>query len=238
VQAIGARILRPWPRHTNCASAQFHATVKTAHNVVAKPGRRDTVTVTFTFEPSQLSYPPGVDALQYGTSVYFDDRYFAFLSRSGISTADAGDWIFLDVGTMGAHAAYSTFFYEDHSPTKNGFTYSETFIAIGGTPETDVLTLFHFAAGASYLVAGVSRNILNVTAFEFYDVTPHAPEPSLFALSSIALAASGVWRARKSRRERARGFGGQACNALRATHTPGIRVVSRLSVARRAARLL
>jgi hypothetical protein len=45
---------------------------------------------------------------------------------------------------------------------------------------------------------GISRNLLNVGAFEFYDVTPHVPEPGALALSSIALAAFCARRLRKN----------------------------------------
>ena len=158
----------------------------------------DTVTVSFTFDPSQVSFPPFEDQsrLTYSAGVYFDDRYFAFTSRSGIPSVDADDSVFYGAGTFVRHEASSYFFFVDHTPFKSAFTYSETFTAIGGTPETDVLTGFQPAAS----VGTPGRAIVNVGAFEYYDVTPHVPEPTPLALSSIALAALSAWRTRKSRR--------------------------------------
>jgi len=161
----------------------------------------DTVTATFTFDPSQLAYPPEAQALIYNASIYFDERYFAFVSWSGISV-DAGDWLYFDVGTTLGHPhdGFSIFQYTDDSPFNGGFTFSETFMAIRGTPETDVLTRFEAPASASYQVFGVVRTLVNVGAPEFFEITPHVPEPGLLALSSIAFAALGARRARKSRR--------------------------------------
>ena len=160
----------------------------------------DTVTVTVTFDGSQLSYPAAADQLRYFVGIHFDSLIFAFTSQSGVP--DAGDSVFFELLDQPNHDATSFFQYTDKSPFASEFTFSETFTAIRGTrgpgyPSSQILVI----APAAYRLGGELVTIDLAEGSEFYDVTPYVPEPGVLALSSVVLAAYGARWSRKRRKQ-------------------------------------